>query len=128
MIAAGMLITPMSTIPPFRFFVKFPQRKVLFLEDLAVEGGRRLVADYGARLQCDIVQMAHHGQDGVERAFYEVVRPKICLYNAPDWLWDCDNDGGKGSGQWKTLETRRWMEELGAQANYPCAYGDYCLL
>lgn len=104
----------------------FPKRDVLFLGDLAPEGGKDLVEECGAEaLRCDIVQMAHHGQNGVEKDFYEMVRPKICLYTAPDWLWNNDNGGGVGSGEWKTLETRRWMEELGAEASYPCADGDY---
>lgn len=33
----------------------------------------------------------------------------------PDWLWDNDSGAGKGSGPWKTLETRSWMEELGVR-------------
>lgn len=33
-----------------------------------------------SKLRCDIVQMAHHGQDGVDRSFYELIRPKVCLY------------------------------------------------
>ncbi|MBQ7726395.1 MAG: MBL fold metallo-hydrolase [Clostridia bacterium] len=106
----------------------FPKRPVLFLGDLAAEGGRRLLQECDhEKLRCDIVQMAHHGQHGVERSFYEVVLPKVCLYTAPDWLWDCDNGGGFGSGPWETLQTRQWMEELGAQVSCPHAYGDYLL-
>ena len=71
------------------------------------------------------MQMAHHGQDGVDRDFYNIVKPKICLYTAPLWLWDNNSGGGKGSGPWKTLETRRWMEELGAEQSCPNAFGDY---
>ena len=108
---------------------QFPKRPVLFLGDLAVDGGRRLLQEVDPRkLRCDIVQMAHHGQNGVERAFYEVVQPKVCLYTAPDWLWDCDNGSGPGSGPWATLTTRRWMEELGALVSCPHAYGDYLLV
>lgn len=107
----------------------YPKRDVLFLADLGREAGADLLAEIGAeKLRCDIVQMAHHGQDGVDRRFYEAVRPKVCLYCAPDWLWDCDSGSGKGSGPWKTLETRRWMEELGAQVSCPHAFGDYLLV
>ena len=104
----------------------FPQRDVLFLGDLDVSGGKDLLEECGKEaLRCDIVQMAHHGQNGVRKDFYEIVRPKICLYTTPDWLWNNDNGGGVGSGEWKTLETRRWMEELGVEASYPSADGDY---
>lgn len=104
----------------------FPARDVLFLGDLAPAGGRDVVKQCGAdKLRCDIVQMAHHGQEGVQKDFYELIQPKICLYNAPDWLWDNDPGTGKGTGIWQTLETRRWMEELSVQASYPIAFGDY---
>lgn len=104
----------------------FPKRDVLFLGDLAVSGGNYLLDHFDAsKIRCDIVQMAHHGQQGVDKRFYESVRPKICLYTAPDWLWDNDNGGGKGSGPWLTLKTREWMEELNAEMSCPCAYGDY---
>lgn len=108
------------------FLVHFPKRSVLFLGDLAVEGGNKLLEVCShEKLRQDIVQMAHHGQRGVTKEFYSVVKPKICLYCTPDWLWENDNGGGKNSGPWKTLETRSWMEELGAQASFPHAYGDY---
>lgn len=108
------------------FLVHFPKRSVLFLGDLAVEGGNKLLETCShEKLRQDIVQMAHHGQRGVTKEFYSVVKPKVCLYCTPDWLWENDNGGGKNSGPWKTLETRSWMEELGVQASFPHAYGDY---
>lgn len=49
------------------------------------EGGKDLPAGCdNSKLRCDIVRMAHHGQDGVDHSFYNVVQPKICLYMAPD--------------------------------------------
>jgi len=108
--------------------VHFPTQDVLFLGDLGILQGDDLLATVDhAKLRCDIVQMAHHGQNGASRAFYEVVSPKVCLYNAPDWLWENDNGGGKGSGPWKTLEVRQWMAEIGAVVSCPIAYGDYLL-
>lgn len=106
----------------------FPKRDILFLGDLGPSAGRALLSVCPPeKLKCDIVQMAHHGQRGVDQCFYEVVRPKICLYPTPDWLWNNDNGGGKDSGPWETLETRNRMEELGAQCSCPSAYGDYLL-
>lgn len=100
----------------------FPQRDVLFLGDFGLEAGRDFLAVCPPeKLRCDIVQLAHHGQNGVDKAFYEIVQPKICLYTAPDWLWD--NHGG--TGPYATLITRGWMEELGAEMSCPCALGDY---
>lgn len=103
----------------------FPKRDVLFLGDMA-EIGQKALADGAAdRLRCDIVQMAHHGQQGVNFALYRLISPKICLWPAPDWLWNNDNGGGFDSGPWRTVETRRWAEQLGVQVSFPAAFGDY---
>lgn len=92
------------------------------------EGGKDLPAGCdNSKLRCDIVRMAHHVQDGVDRSFYNVVQPKICLYTTPEWLWNNDSGSGMNSGPWKTLETRRRMRELGAQQSFPHAFGDYLL-
>lgn len=108
--------------------VHFPKKDVLFLGDLGPEAGRALLSRCDpVKLRCDIVQMAHHGQRGVDRHFYETVRPKVCLYPAPDWLWDNNNGGGFDLGPWETVRTREWMEELGALVSCPSAFGDYIL-
>ncbi len=95
-------------------------KTILFLGDLGVEGGEKLLASpYRSRLKADYVQMAHHGQTGVSEEFYKAVNPKFALWPTPDWLWE-NNQGGKGrnSGPWKTLEVRAWMEKLNIQKNY----------
>lgn len=106
----------------------FPKRDILFLGDLGTESGKDFVNTIPhEKLRCDIVQMSHHGQNGVTKEFYEVVKPKICLYCAPDWLWENVGPEGKGTGPFKTLITREWMEELGAVLSCPHAYGDFKL-
>lgn len=100
-------------------------KTAIFLGDLAAEGGDRLLADYSAdELKCDIVQVAHHGQNGVNEAVYQAMRPEICLWPTPSWLWDNDNGGGPGSGPWNTLETRQWMDKLGVRQHYSIKDGD----
>ena len=107
------------------YMVTVNGRKILFLGDLGLNGGDLLLQEWsGADITCDIVQMAHHGQNGVGENFYQSVRPKICLWPAPQWLWDNDNGGGPGSGPWRTLETRSWMEKLGVTQNYCIKDGD----
>ena len=105
---------------------KFPGNDILFLGDIGSRGGDDLLSDCPReKLNCEVVQMAHHGQGAVKKNFYEVVRPKVCLYTAPLWLWENDNGNGPGSGPWETLETRKWMEELGRELDCPMAYGDF---
>ncbi len=108
---------------------KFPRRAVLFLGDLGEKAGQDFLAVTDtSKLRCDIVQMAHHGQSGVGQSFYEVVHPKICLYPAPEWLWNCDDGRGRGTdANLRTLETRRWMEELEIEYSCVAADGDYLL-
>lgn len=98
---------------------------IVFLGDMGEEAGNQLLAEYaGQTIPCDILQMAHHGQYGVSQFVYQALRPKICLWPTPGWLWDNDNGGGYDSGPWKTLETRAWMEKLGVLANYCIKDGD----
>ena len=70
------------------------------------------------KLDCDFCQMAHHGQQGVRRTFYEAVKPTFTLWPTPDWLWRNDNGKGDGSGPFKTCDTRIWAAELGVKEYY----------
>jgi beta-lactamase superfamily II metal-dependent hydrolase len=93
-------------------------KRILFTGDLEHHGGQKILANCPhEKLKADIIQMAHHGQNGTSREFYEVVGAKECLWNTPLWLWNNDSGKGKGSGDWKTLEVRAWMEEMGTK-NY----------
>ena len=105
--------------------VHYPHRDVLFLADIEIPAALELMELYTPeQLQCDIVQLAHHGQGGAHREFYEIVRPKIALYTAPDWLWT----NRDVNGPFKTLETRQWMRELGVVLSCPHCHGDFLLV
>lgn len=83
---------------------------ILFLGDMGVDGEAALLQEFPEELRCPVVQMAHHGQQGVDRAFYEHVSPRVLLWPTPLWLWNNDIGGGYGTGPYKTLETRSWFE------------------
>ena len=111
--------------------VHFPKRSVLFLGDFDVWAEKDYKENFSVEgLRCDIVQMAHHGQRGVSRAFYELIAPKYCLYPAPAWLWE-NNKGRfgthetRGQGPFTTLETRRWMAEMQVIESFHAGYGDW---
>jgi beta-lactamase superfamily II metal-dependent hydrolase len=92
---------------------------ILFLGDLGVEGGDRLLKSElggGNRLQSEYVQMAHHGQNGVGRNVYEAVHAKYAFWPTPKWLWEPPKPGAKSP--YRTAEVRQWMTELGIQKNY----------
>lgn len=86
---------------------------MLILGDLGVQAGHRLL-DKGYDLHADAVQMAHHGQQGVDEEFYQAVRPTYAFWPTPLWLWV--NSRSKiiipDSGPYKTPETIEWTRKL----------------
>ena len=94
-------------------------RRIMFLGDLGVEGGEQLLATVPAEeLKSEFVQMAHHGQQGVEKPVYDVISPDFCLWNTPTWLWDNMGDNGYDTGKYKTVIVRGWMSEIGIKKHY----------
>lgn len=107
------------------YMVSLNGTNTVFLGDLALAGGNQLLSDVDLRaLDCDIVQMAHHGQNGVGYEVYKALKPEICLWPTPQWLWDNDSGSGGGSGNWTTQETKNWTVRLGVKANYCIKDGD----
>ncbi len=89
---------------------------ILFLADLGIEGGEKLVRVAGDRLKSTAVQMAHHGQGGVDKNVYEYIGAKYTFWPTPKWLWDNTPylGGEPGKGHFVTPVTAEWMKELGA--------------
>lgn len=109
------------------------KKSILFLGDSGVECGQKLydrLAKEGQTklLNCDYVQMAHHGQQGCSKEFYDAINFKACLWPTPSWVWTNDCGGGPGSGHLKTAETRQWMDEKGINEHHAtCLEGTWCL-
>lgn len=91
------------------------ENKILFLGDTGIKSSKKLLDTQREKLKSNIVQMAHHGQNGASKELYEAISPKVCLFPTPLWLWNNDNGNGYDSGEWKTLETRKWIEELNVE-------------
>lgn len=100
------------------------KKTILFLGDTGKESGEKLLKEQGENLKSDIVQMAHHGQDGVTEEVYKMIDPEICLWPTPEWLWNNDSGGGEDSGPWKTKTTRMWMSKLNVKENIVEKDGD----
>ncbi len=109
----------------FRFTLG--DKTFLVTGDLGIEGGKICIAHYGKHLKSDIVEMAHHGQNGVDKEFYQLVQPKVCMWPTPQWLWD--NNAGKGydTHGWKTIVVRGWMSEMGVRRHVAAKDGDQIL-
>lgn len=97
----------------FKLTAEDVNKSIIFLGDAFVRVSKELLENSSDKLKADAVQMAHHGQNGVTQDVYKAIAPKVCLFNCPKWLYENDNGGGVGSGTWKTLEVRAWLEEMG---------------
>lgn len=110
------------------FRVDAEGQRILFTGDLGREGGDRALMEVPHEELCaDLVQMAHHGQGGVKKNFYEVVAPSVCLWNTPVWLWDNDAGEGYNTGPWGTVEVRGWMDDLKARKHFVSKDGDQAI-
>lgn len=96
-----------------------PRHSILILGDIGVKGGEDLLQRCDCnRLHTDYTQMAHHGQGGVNQAFYDTIRPQRCLWPCPAWLWDNDAGNGFDTGPFNTVRTREWVAALGVTEHY----------
>ena len=100
------------------------EQSVLFLNDLGVIGGRRLLKTYGDALKSDIVQMAHHGQAGVAKDVYQAIAAQVHLWPTPIWVWK------NQSGAYQIDAVRAWLYgktflESDEYDVVSCLYGKY---
>ena len=103
-------------------------KRILFLGDMGWQAGDNLLEVCPREeLRADVVQMAHHGQSGVEKNVYEAILPEVCLWPTPQWLWDNELDGVAGAGPYWTQEVRTWMKDLGVKRNLCIKDGDQIL-
>ncbi len=119
----GSIVTDVVNNSSVVFRVDAEGQRILFPGDLGEDGGDCVLATVPrGELRSDFVQMAHHGQNGVKKSFYEAAAPGACLWNTPIWLWNNTTDPtgktGHGTGPFRTLEVRGWMEELGVKHHF----------
>ena len=125
---AGLLSNPMND-SSMVVRMQTPRRSVLFLGDLGPEGGDVLFFESRHKLKSDVVQMAHHGHMNVGFEVYEAISPEVCLWNAPQWVYDEPEVPSYLSDREKLVRmkrirmygsalTRRWMDVLGVKEHY----------
>jgi hypothetical protein len=99
-------------------------KSVVFLGDLGPEGGRKLMnSEYMKDVDCDYLQMAHHGQAGCDKEFYQRASFRACLWPTPTWVYNNDLGQGFNTGHLKTIEVREWMKEKGIAEHYVSCEG-----
>lgn len=101
-------------------------KRMIFLGDLGLEGGKELLKNCTPdELKCDIVQMAHHGQLNIGAEVYTAMKPKVCMWASPVWLWY--KNRGNNEAYRSTLEARKLMSRLGVTTHYVSKDGDQTL-
>ena len=100
-------------------------KSVVCLGDSEVGRGESVAAQYKPYLDCDYLQMAHHGQNGCSEEFYKSINFRICLWPTPSWVWEPSTENS-----WlQTRQTRRWMDEKGIKEHHvSCLEEDWTLL
>jgi hypothetical protein len=100
-------------------------KSVVMLGDAGIECGDKALAAYKEYLDCDYMQMAHHGQNGCSEEFYKAINFRACLWPTPSWVWEPAPEHN-----WlKTRDTRRWMDEKGITEHHvSCLEKDWVLL
>jgi beta-lactamase superfamily II metal-dependent hydrolase len=102
------------------------KKSVLFLADLGKEGGDKLLnGPYKKELNCDYLQLAHHGQKGVRSEFYKTIKFNACLWPTPTWLYNNDAGMGFNTADFETVLTRNLMDSLGIKAHFVSCKGLY---
>lgn len=104
-------------------------KKMLILGDLPYEAANKLLEELPAeKLKADIVQMAHHGQHGACKEFYERVAPSICLWPTDEVLYQKGfEEIDPKSDVYTVAVTKKWIEDMGITKNYWMRDGDYQL-
>ncbi len=96
------------------FRVNTPNSSVIFLGDLGPEAGEILAEQGEEKLYAEYCQMAHHGHSGVGADVYILINPRVCIWNAPEWLWEEPGDL-VDYRRYGLKRTRLWMERLGVK-------------
>ena len=96
------------------FRVTTPNSSVLFLGDVGPEAGDILAEQGEEKLHAEYCQMAHHGHSGVDAGVYILINPRVCMWNARDWLWE-EPGVLVDYRSYGVKRTRLWMERLGVK-------------
>ena len=98
----------------FKFVATDVNKSILFLGDAYLYTSVELLKS-PEKLKADAVQMSHHGQNGVTKEVYDAIRPALCFYNAPEFLYNNDNGTGFNTGNYQSVIVREWMKALYAK-------------
>ncbi len=99
------------------FRVTMGGKTILFMGDAAQSAGIMLKRYHDANkadsskyfnLKSDIVQIAHHGTNAVQRVVYQAIDPDIALWPTPKWCYNAPSTAGVTQ-----YYVRQWTKALG---------------
>lgn len=90
------------------FKISANEESMLFCADVGKSMSKYLLNTWGDSLKADYIQMGHHGNGGLKRAFYESVGAKGAFFDSPEWLMQ------DTSGRYTTMKNAALMAEYGA--------------
>lgn len=95
------------------FDMKLGGQRVLFLGDLGPYSSARFARAMKKTesMNVDVVQMAHHGSQGITMSYYWTIKPKACLWPTPDWLWN-------SNGGYETTTIYDYLVKKGVKHHY----------
>ena len=86
-------------------------KSVVLLGDCMVAEGRKLLATCSIDdLNCDFLQLGHHGNKGPEQAFYEAVSFSYALVPTAEWIWHPELYYSSTPSNLDGGATRGWIE------------------
>ena len=112
------------------FRVTMGGKTVLFMGDAAQSAGIMLKRYHDANkadnskyfsLKSDIVQIAHHGTNNVQKVVYQAIDADIALWPTPKWDYNATADYSITQ-----YYTRQWCKEIGT-VDYVSGYGPHVL-
>lgn len=86
-------------------------KSVVLLGDCMVAEGRKLLATCASEdLNCDFLQLGHHGNKGPEQAFYDAVSFSYALVPTAEWIWHPELYYSSTPSNLDGGATRGWIE------------------
>ncbi|MBR6826389.1 MAG: MBL fold metallo-hydrolase [Oscillospiraceae bacterium] len=98
------------------FRMTVPGKSILITGDAAFACGVVLQKYHKAgviNLKSDVVQVSHHGQQGLQKAVYALVDADVALWPAPSWVYNA----AQSATNVRTYYARQWFKEWGT-TNY----------
>lgn len=86
-------------------------KSVVLLGDCMVAEGRKLLATCQSEdLDCDFLQLGHHGNKGPEQAFYDALSFSYALVPTAEWIWHPELYYSSTPSNLDGGATRGWIE------------------